>query len=261
MTTSENVGFIIIRHVNSEKTNKYWNENYRCVRKFYPKHKIMIIDDNSNYEFVKTEADNVLTNVFLIESEFPGRGELLPYYYLNKYKLFEKAVILHDSMFLQQNIDEYIKGTITVKFMCDFQHHWEKTPDITNEIKYLIEKLNPLYVNELLELYEKKERWCGSFGVMSIITLEYVNILEKTYKLFDLLEYLTTRTYRCCLERVFGLICSHSNSGNKIPTLFGDIHNYLNQYCNWFYDFDQYVNDKNNKNLERFPMIKTHSGR
>ena len=30
-----NFGFILLRHVNSEKTNLYWQESYRCIRKFY----------------------------------------------------------------------------------------------------------------------------------------------------------------------------------------------------------------------------------
>ena len=39
------LGFNILCHVNSEKTDKYWQENYDCIR-------IIIIDDNSNYSFV-----------------------------------------------------------------------------------------------------------------------------------------------------------------------------------------------------------------
>lgn len=265
----ESYGFIITRHVNSEKTNKYWNECYTCIRKFYPKNKIILIDDNSNYEYVKTlPYTPPITNVFFIESEFPGRGELLPYYYLNKYKLFETAIIIHDSVFIQKEIPiptpTQIPTIPTIPTLIwNFQHHWETHPDITGTIKSLISKLNPQYTQELLELYEKKEQWTGSFGVMSIINTEYISsVLDKKYHLFNLLEHITTRTHRCCLERVFGLICADSNQiPAPIPTLLGDIHHYINQYCNWEYDFDQYMNDKNNMKLQDFPMIKTHSGR
>ena len=41
----ETYGFIITRHVNSEKTNKYWNKCVKCIRTFYPLKKIIIIDD------------------------------------------------------------------------------------------------------------------------------------------------------------------------------------------------------------------------
>ena len=87
-------GFIITRHVNSEITNKYWNHAIRCIRRFYPYRKIIIIDDNSNQLFVKPEYD--YKNIMVIKSEYPGRGELLPYYYFYKNKFFENAVILHD---------------------------------------------------------------------------------------------------------------------------------------------------------------------
>ena len=29
-------GFIITRHVNSEKTNNYWNHSVKLIRTFYP---------------------------------------------------------------------------------------------------------------------------------------------------------------------------------------------------------------------------------
>ena len=97
-------GFIITRHVNSIKTNKYWNYCIQCIRRFYPseKYKIVVIDDNSKKEFLK-EFNNY-ENVTYIQSEFPGRGELLPYYYFYQYHFFKKAVIIHDSVFFQKRI-------------------------------------------------------------------------------------------------------------------------------------------------------------
>jgi hypothetical protein len=260
MTTS--YGFVITRHVKSEKTNKYWNECYTCIRKLYPTNIVIIIDDNSNYEYVKTLPDTpLITNVFFIQSEFPGRGELLPYYYLNKYKLFQTAIIIHDSVFIQKPIPT--PSISKVKFIWNFQHFWEKppNPDLTGEIKNIISKLNPEHTQRLLELYEKKEQWTGSYGVMSIINTEYISsTLDKTYHLFNLLDHISTRTHRCCLERVFGLVCSDSIQ-TQVPTLLGDIHHYINQYCNWDCDYDQYINEKNSIKLQQFPIIKTHSGR
>ena len=100
---SDLFGFIIIRHVNSEKTNKYWNHNIRLIRRFYPFRLIVIIDDNSNYDYVKAEFD--YKNIRVVQSEFPGRGELLPYYYFLKYKFFKNAVILHDSVYWDMLIE------------------------------------------------------------------------------------------------------------------------------------------------------------
>ena len=95
-------GFIITRHVNSESTNRYWNHSVKCLRTLYPLKKIIIIDDNSNYNFVK--ADFNYKNIEIIQSEFKGRGELLPYYYYLKNKFFENAVILHDSVFFHKRV-------------------------------------------------------------------------------------------------------------------------------------------------------------
>ena len=58
------------RHVNSVKTNKYWNNSIRCIRRFYPQKKIIIIDDNSNPEFLKAEYEYI--NLEIIQSEFCG---------------------------------------------------------------------------------------------------------------------------------------------------------------------------------------------
>ena len=95
-------GFIITRHVNCVKTNMYWNHCVKLLRTFYPFRKIIIIDDNSNYEYVKPDFD--YKNVEVIQSEYPKRGELLPYYYFLKRKFFENAVIIHDSVFFEKRV-------------------------------------------------------------------------------------------------------------------------------------------------------------
>ena len=41
----------MLRHVNNKLSNQYWIHCIQCIRKFYPENKILIIDDNSNYDF------------------------------------------------------------------------------------------------------------------------------------------------------------------------------------------------------------------
>ena len=67
MTELDNLGFIMLRHVNNEQTNNYWSHCYDCIRKFYPESKILIIDDNSNYNFI-TEKELYKTKI--IQSEY-----------------------------------------------------------------------------------------------------------------------------------------------------------------------------------------------
>ena len=66
------IGFIILRHVNNELTNKYWINCYNCIREHYPE------NDSSNYIFI---TDEKLYKTTIINSEYSKRGELLPYYY------------------------------------------------------------------------------------------------------------------------------------------------------------------------------------
>ena len=154
------IGFIILRHVKDELTNCYWNFSYNCIRKYYPEYPIMIVDDNSNYDFV---TNRELYKTTIIQSEYHGRGELLPYYYYLHNKLFDTAVIIHDSVFINSHlnfeVDKY-------RFIWEFEHNWDQIEDETNMI-------NQFNDPELLKFYENKSLWKGCFGGMSVITHDY----------------------------------------------------------------------------------------
>jgi hypothetical protein len=131
---------------------------------------------------------------------------------------------------------------------------------IVNDIKNLLGKLN--HSEELIKLYDNKDKWCGCFGIISILTLEYCEeVLDKKYNFFILLDHLKSKIDRCCLERLFGIICCHHDASVKNKVLMGDIHNYINQYCNWTYDFDDYIRERQENKLNRFPIVKTFNGR
>ena len=49
------IGFIILRHVINELTNKYWIKCVDSIRQYYPENNILIIDDTSNYDFITDE--------------------------------------------------------------------------------------------------------------------------------------------------------------------------------------------------------------
>lgn len=44
--------FIILRHVNNELTNKYWQLSCRRIQEYYPNSSIYIIDDHSKPEYL-----------------------------------------------------------------------------------------------------------------------------------------------------------------------------------------------------------------
>jgi hypothetical protein len=240
----EKIGFIILRHVRDSVTNEYWKECYRCIKTFYPKNRILIIDDNSDYSFVTT---NPLENTMLIRSEFPGRGEFLPYYYYLKTKFCETAVILHDSMFIKKYINFDVNN---YKMILDFG----KDNIMDNEsTPYQVNMLNAINSNKLNSFYNKKDLnlWKGCFGCMVSITYDYLKSMDNEFRLACLIPHITCRPARCAFERIIGCLLQVNKTEYS---LFGSIQ----KYCKWGLSYDDYVNKRYNNQL---PIIKVWSGR
>lgn len=228
------VGFIILRHVNSPLTNLYWIKCYDSIRTFYPENKIVIIDDNSNPQFI---TQKYLYNTIIIKSEFPGRGELLPYYYYARNKWFENAFILHDSVFIQSyinaNVDKY-----TILWSFD---HSSDNPVTETRILQLFQN------TELITFYKNKN-WVGCFGGMSIISHDFLTHINNKYNLDVLLPVITTREYRCCFERIIACLLQKEY---KPTVLLGNIHN----YCSWG------IKIQDAHNYPNLPLLKVWTGR
>ena len=192
------LGFIILRHVNSSETDKYWIESYSCVRTLYPDSKIIIIDDDSNYNFV---SNIYLTNTIIVDSEYKGRGELLPYIYYLKHKYFDTAVIIHDSVFIK----EYIDFSIYVnKSLWDFDHYWNEELHETTLLK-LLDNWPPL-----VDYYNGKT-WKGCFGAMTVINHTFLERLNEKYNLYNLIPFIKTRPDRMAFERVLAVLIGIEN--------------------------------------------------
>ena len=253
-------GFIITRHVNSEKTNKYWNHAVRSIRRFYPFRKIVIIDDNSNQAFVK--ADFEYKNVIIVKSEYPGRGELLPYYYFHKNKYFNNAVILHDSVFFHKRIHfEKFKQERVIP-LWHFDHSLDINSNIVNCIRLsrYLNNANIIQNNLVLDdtnifALKSAKIWHGCFGVQSYINYDFLSMIQRNYNLFNLLDGVLTRADRCSLERIMGIIF-HIESPKlyKYPSLLGTI--FDNQQ--WGYSFETYC--KEYKSIHK-PLVKVWTGR
>jgi len=229
------IGFIILRHVNSESTNKYWIKCVNSIRHYYPENNILIIDDDSNYEYITEET---LYKTTIINSEYPKRGELLPYYYYLHNKLFDTAVIIHDSVFINKYIDMSVEK---YKLLWEFEHDWDQIEDETR----MIDVFNDL---ELKNFYENKDLWKGCFGCMSIITHDYLSYVNNKYDIRKLLDLVLNRYNRSSFERV--IACLLQKEGEK-ETMLGDI----KTYCPWGINFNQIDNYK------YLPLIKCWTGR
>jgi len=253
-------GFIILRHVNSEKTNKYWNNSVKLLKTFYPTKKIIIIDDNSKKEFLNAEFE--YKNIVVINSEFHGRGELLPYYYFYKNKYFNNAIILHDSVFIHQKINfEKLIGLKVLpiwNFNADTENignTYRITRCLANSYQ-LIKKLNVDDTHaRILGMF--KPKWVGCFGVQSFINHDFLTHLENKYKICNMVHHVKCRADRCCLERILGCIFSiECPRLFLMKSLFGSIF----KHQKWGYAYEEYETDRVNKSLPK-AVIKVWTGR
>lgn len=230
------LGFIIIRHVRDEPSGKFWIKCYESIRNFYPENLILIIDDNSDHNYIENIS---LYNTLIIQSEYHGRGELLPYYYYAKHKLFDMAFILHDSTIVNSKFN--IDNIFDYKIIFSFEHGWD-TPEA--ELK-MLEVFNN---SELIEFYKNKNLWKGCFGCMSVITHDYISYLNEKYDFSKLLPVVLNRNDRCCFERIVACLLQINV---KHESLLGDIHAYMD----WGTTYD------NVNNYTHLPLIKHWYGR
>ena len=197
-------GFILTRHVNSPKTNLLWQECVQQIRRYYPNTIIVIIDDCSREEFVSKIN---LRNILLIRSEYHKRGELLPYYYLHRYKWFTKAVILHDSVFLQNKLPPFhTEENARLWWFPPAYENFEREKEFLSLCKN----------NELLLENHASKNFMGMFGCMSIISLPFLEYLEDKYNFLILLQHVYDRNARMCMERVMGVLFSTENNNAHI---------------------------------------------
>ena len=243
--------FIIIRHVNNYLTSMYWKESYECIREFYPDTMIYIIDDNSTYD---SEDNHKRTNLKIINSEYPQRGELLAYYYFHKLKLAKKAIIIHDSTFINDKIN--LNNIETYKFLWHFRHDWDDDNMIINILKKYKQS------EKLIEFYNKKNLWKGWFGMQGIITWDFIDKINKEFNFFEIsLRYITNRSERMCLERILACLCVFQDGEND--SIHGDMEVWYLQITKKKMEFPilfkDYLFDK--PKHKKYPIMKIWSGR
>ena len=246
-TNDESLVFVILTHISSPQHETLYKKCYQSVREFYPDTPIVIIDDNSTSPL----SDGELTNTMIIRSEYPGAGELLPYYYFVNCKWADKMVFLHDSMFLKRAFSEdELKEPI--KF------HWHFVDGRKDNLRLTDLFLGKLpYGPELIE-FNKTLNWYGCFGVTAIIHLKVLEQIEEKYQFTHIFkDMIHTRKQRMALERVFGVLAFKENL-LKIENCsnYGTIHKYP-------HNFRKINDDQMNEVLETYPgaIIKSWFGR
>ena len=236
-------GFIITRQVNSEKTNRYWNQSVKLIRTYYPLRQIVIIDDYSNPDFVK--ADYEYQNLQVVQSEYKGRGELLPYVYYLRYKWFPNAVIVHDSFFIHKHIPfEFFNVPVMPLWHHPYdQEHLHNLNRIARGLKNTRNVLTKLNSKKdqitILGIPKYSSQFNLCFGAQTFINLGFLEKLENKYNITNLTNYITCRKDRCGLERIIGLLFDEEYPQiKKYKSLFGEIDGH---YKAFGYSFDEYV--------------------
>lgn len=241
---------IILRHVTNELTDTYWKKSYDSIRKIYGNGmKIVIIDDNSSY----TPTKHTLENCDIINSEYPSRGELLPYYYMYKLKLGEKCIIIHDSVFLNVRLDMSTDYVFMWQFDATPNHLIDQ--DDNENVNRILSQFGD---QSLIDYYNSKE-WIGCFGAMSIITMNTIEkILGRYPNFFNvLLNNIISRRDRMSFERIISIVLIMSTGILLKNSVFGNIHQWCenitdNKKC-FFLNTSDYDKD--------YPVIKLWNSR
>ena len=244
------MGFVILRHVNSVDTNRYWQVCYANIRKHYPDEYVVIVDDNSNSAFVSTID---LHNAHVLHSDFPKRGELLMYYYYLTQKWFETAVFVHDSVILNRKMDF---STDSYKFLWHFDEEILH-PNVRKKLD-CVEVLSRFEgAKELVDLYQRTDQWYGCFGGMAIIRHSYLLEVFSHYNIGVLLDYVQSREERMMFERVISILLASQRPGASKKSLLGSIFD----HCPWGASFEDVHRDPARIWWYRLPIIKYWSGR
>jgi hypothetical protein len=246
-------GFIITRCVVCPQTNQYWKLCYNSIRIHHPDAPVLIIDDNSNPDFLTGYESSEVGDIqapfvnctIVYEREFNGAGELLPLLYFHRMHPFDVACCLHDSVLVNKPFE-------TKAFHADepflplwhFKYNTHQREQVLELLPYLpegpaLERLFDTHID-------------GVFGVMGIISWNALDALEKRFHFLRILpSKVKTRCHRCAIERIMALMNYMYHNGHTSPSLFGNIFLYMP----WGTPFEKACR------LSHLPLIKFWTGR
>ena len=111
-------------------------------------------------------------------------------------------------MFVQKELPfEHIKN---VRFLWSFDCVEEKESFYRESITEVLSllKIDPIVLSHMQKSKHETNVWEGCFGVCSVITHEFLSVMENTFRVFEtLIPVVDCRYKRCVLERVFSILC------------------------------------------------------
>jgi hypothetical protein len=239
------LAIIFPRHVRNPNHKDLWKECLKCARTHYKDVPIVIIDDNSIPDLIEPLCEDqqwMMHNVTVVNTDFIGAGEMLPYYYFYKLRPARKAIIISDSMFIQKPFDDsLINNIVDIKFLWSFEYYC--LPDCyKTHLEFYYKQIHLLSnLKEgagISDLYAS-QKWVGCFGSASIITLDFLDKLEQKYNFVQIVKHIHNRDMRQLLERVVGLVAIYEKQewSRADISIFGDIFTYPNAFNNTYADY------------------------
>jgi hypothetical protein len=196
------------------------------------------------------KSDFDYKNLTIVQSEYHGRGELLPYIYYLRNKWFENAVIIHDSVFFH--------------FTYNFENVNRKFASLwyfgnnDSELYNILRVASNLNNNEIIKKYIlewKQNKWLSSQGAQTYINHNFLVYINKKYNIENLISVVLNRNDRATLERIMGILIYIETK--QTDTVFGDINNL---YKAGRYTFDEYMDSFSKKTIPR-KIVKVWTGR
>jgi len=229
------VGFIITRCVKKPEHNRLYRECYLAIRKFHPDLKVVIIDDNSDKSILE---EIPMDNVEIIQSEYPGAGEYLPYYYLLTRKLFKKAIILQDSTF--------VNTKISYEDVTDYMFFYEFIKDLSLDNTHTVKILQNTKIPDKLIDYLWNGNWKGCYGTFMIITYDFLQRVEDIVGITGWKTIINNRDTRIALEKALPIACIYVGGEKPVYSMFGSLTDTeaMKYSPGGSYSIDLYLNEK-----------------
>jgi hypothetical protein len=244
-----------------------WIQCCRSIKQHYPAASIIIIDDHSPHTSSRPPQDLADIPVVTFPA-YKGRGELLPLFFLATHPMaagIQKAVIIHDSMFVQSSsvplLQKAFESTHDVMFLWSFGKKKENAGTLREPDHAPMQDMLVRCLKRADEL-ERMTKYVGCFGGACIVSKAFAVHLGREFDLWNLLSFVCTRPGRCCYERIFALCCILSRrDGLENIDVFGDIFDYpLDPFK---YTYARYLHDSftSQRNVIMPPVVKIWVGR
>ena len=254
-------GFLILTYCQSQDQLNTLKRNIEYIQRYHPEAPIVVLNDHSPFEIFLHNSE-LLT---LVETKHPGSAEVAPFLYYRDNKFAERMIFLHDSMLLMRPLTDL--HTIDISFLWHFTAHrlwWNKieepknTYNIKHEIRThddLIQHLVKLvfddsksFVQYFKQIYSNKDKWVGCFGLMCIISHDFLCQLEQKTQFCKLASFITDRRRRCAAESIFAIACQFTA---QTTTPFSS-------YDGLYYDGNNYHNNFKTKTFEKLVYLREH---